>query len=95
MQQCIKELKENKPTEIGFDLECYNKSRNYQITCLIQLATNDGREYIIDVLGDNGKVWDTVGGLANIFADKSIVKIGHGINGLDIQSIQRDLLYLD
>jgi len=90
MQQCIKELKENKPTEIGFDLECYNKSRNYQITCLIQLATNDGREYIIDVLGDNGKVWDTVGGLANIFADKSIVKIGHGINGLDIQSLQRD-----
>jgi ribonuclease D len=90
MQRCIKELEENKPTEIGFDLESYNKSKNYQITCLIQLATNDGREYIIDVLGDNGKVWDTVGGLANVFADKSIVKIGHGINGLDIQSLQRD-----
>jgi len=89
MQQCIKELEENKPTEIAFDLECYNKKKDQQITCLIQLATNDGREYIIDVLGDNGKVWDMVGSLT-IFADKNVVKIGHGISGLDIQSLQRD-----
>mmetsp|Transcript_54162 Transcript_54162/g.60560 ORF Transcript_54162/g.60560 Transcript_54162/m.60560 type:complete len:673 (-) Transcript_54162:109-2127(-) len=89
MQQCIKELEENKPTEIAFDLECYNKQKDQQITCLIQLATNDGREYIIDVLGDNGKVWDMVGSLT-IFADKNVVKIGHGICGLDIQSLQRD-----
>lgn len=91
MQQCIQELEDNTPTEIAFDLECYNKRKEQQMTCLIQLATNDGRTYIIDVLGGNGgEVWDRVHGLAKFFADRTIVKIGHGIRGLDIQSLQRD-----
>jgi ribonuclease D len=92
MQKCIQDLEDNKPTEIAFDLECYNKRKEQQMTCLIQLATNDGRTYIIDVLGGNhgGEVWDRVHGLAKFFADRTIVKIGHGIRGLDIQSLQRD-----
>jgi ribonuclease D len=91
MQQCIQELDDNKPTEIAFDLECYNKGKEQQMTCLIQIATNDGRTYIIDVLGGNqGEVWDKVHGLAKFFADSTIVKIGHGIRGLDIPSLQRD-----
>lgn len=91
MQQCIQELEDDKPTEIAFDLECYNKRKALQMTCLIQIATNDGRSYIIDVLaGKQGEVWDRVHGLAKIFADSSIVKIGHGIRGLDVQSLQRD-----
>mmetsp|Transcript_9566 Transcript_9566/g.23484 ORF Transcript_9566/g.23484 Transcript_9566/m.23484 type:complete len:711 (+) Transcript_9566:234-2366(+) len=91
MEQCIKELKDNKPTEVAFDLECYNKRKEQQMTCLIQIATDDGRSYIIDVLGGKqGEVWDRVHGLAEIFADRSVVKIGHGIRGLDVQSLQRD-----
>ena len=91
MQRCIQELEDTTPTEIAFDLECYNKRKEQQMTCLIQLATNDGRTYIIDVLGGiGGEVWDRVHGLAKFFEDRTIVKIGHGIRGLDIQSLQRD-----
>jgi ribonuclease D len=88
MKACIQELEENKPTELAFDLEGYCKSKDLQLTCLIQLATSDGREYVIDVLADG--VWDCVGGLAKIFADPTVVKIGHGIGGLDVQSLHRD-----
>lgn len=88
MKDSIQYLTDNKPTEIAFDLECYNRSKELQMTCLIQLATNTGKTYIIDVLAEG--VWDQVHGLAGIFSDKSIVKIGHGIRGLDIQSLQRD-----
>jgi len=91
MRQCIRELEDNKPTEIAFDIECYNKGKYQQITCLIQLATNDGREYVIDVLGGkNDEVWEEVHGLAKIFEDRTVIKIGHGIRGLDVQSLQRD-----
>lgn len=88
IQQCIQELLNQKPTELAFDLECYNRNKELQMTCLIQLATNDGRTYIIDVLAKG--VWEHASGLAPIFADTSIVKVGHGIRGLDIQSLQRD-----
>ena len=88
MQECIRELEINKPTEIAFDLECFNRRKEQQMTCLIQLATNCGKTYIVDVLAKG--VWDKVHGLSNIFADRSIVKIGHGIRGLDVQSLQRD-----
>eukprot|EP00531_Pseudo-nitzschia_arenysensis_P014205 CAMPEP_0116139374 /NCGR_PEP_ID=MMETSP0329-20121206/13281_1 /TAXON_ID=697910 /ORGANISM="Pseudo-nitzschia arenysensis, Strain B593" /LENGTH=647 /DNA_ID=CAMNT_0003634419 /DNA_START=115 /DNA_END=2058 /DNA_ORIENTATION=- len=88
IQQCIQELNNQKPTELAFDLECYNRTKELQMTCLIQLATNDGRTYIIDVLAKG--VWEKVNGLAPIFADTSIVKVGQGIRGLDIQSLQRD-----
>ena len=88
MNGCIQDLNDNKPTELAFDLECYNRSKENQMTCLIQLATNTGKTYIIDVLSEG--VWDEVHGLAEIFSDRSIVKIGHGIRGLDIQSLQRD-----
>ena len=88
MNGCIQDLNDNKPTELAFDLECYNRSKENQMTCLIQLATNTGKTYIIDVLSEG--VWDEVHGLAGIFSDRSIVKIGHGIRGLDIQSLQRD-----
>jgi len=94
LEECLKDLYKNKPTELAFDIECYNKSKGQQLTCLIQLATNDGRTYIIDVLADDPNetcVWDrNHDGLANLFADKNIVKIGHGIRGLDIQSLHRD-----
>ncbi|KAG7350375.1 resistance-nodulation-division (RND) family transporter [Nitzschia inconspicua] len=88
LKQCILDLEANKPSELAFDLECLCKSKIQQITCLIQLATDDGREYIIDVLADG--VWDGVRGLAPIFADKRIVKVGHGVDGVDVPSLHRD-----
>jgi hypothetical protein len=56
MQACIKELQESHPTEIGFDLESYNKSKYSQLTCLLQITSNAGHDYVIDVLAPG--VWD-------------------------------------
>jgi ribonuclease D len=58
------------------------------LTCLIQLATSNGKEYVIDTQSPG--VWDTVNGLAPIFANPDVVKIGHGIGGMDVQSLHRD-----
>ena len=58
------------------------------MTCLLQLVSNAGREYVIDTLAPG--VWDTVGGLAPLFADPKIVKVGHSIGGLDIRCLHRD-----
>ena len=58
------------------------------MTCLIQLATNHGKEYVIDPLAND--VWDCIHGLAPIFANPNIVKIGHSIGGLDVRCLHRD-----
>ena len=88
MQQCIEELEQNRPSEIAFDLEAHNKNKYAQLTCLFQLTSNVGKEYVIDVLAPG--VWDAVGGLAPLFSDPKIVKIGHAIGGLDVQCLHRD-----
>jgi ribonuclease D len=88
MEQCIHELTEAKPSEIAFDVECYNVSKYTQLTCLLQVTSNVGKEYVIDTLAPG--VWDKVHGLAPLFADPSIVKIGHSLGGLDARSLHRD-----
>jgi ribonuclease D len=88
MKQCIAELTEFSPSEIAFDVESYNKSKYTQLTCLLQVTSDAGKEYVIDTLADG--VWDEVGGLAPLFADPRIVKIGHSIGGLDVRSLHRD-----
>lgn len=88
MKQCVAELVEFSPTEIAFDVESYNKSKYTQLTCLLQVTSDAGKEYVIDTLADG--VWDEVGGLAPLFADPKIVKIGHSIGGLDVRSLHRD-----
>mmetsp|Transcript_5846 Transcript_5846/g.14299 ORF Transcript_5846/g.14299 Transcript_5846/m.14299 type:complete len:834 (+) Transcript_5846:1651-4152(+) len=90
MHRCLEELRRNRPSELAFDVECYNKSKYVQVTCLLQLSTNHGKDYVIDVLADDGNVWNMVKGLAEFFADPSIVKIGHAIGGLDVQCLHRD-----
>lgn len=75
-------------TELAFDLECLYRSKLQLITCLIQLATSSGKEYVIDTLAPG--VWETVSELAPIFANPKIVKIGHAIAGLDVQCLQHD-----
>lgn len=79
---------EANPTELAFDLEAYNKSNHAQMTCLLQITTNKGREYVIDPLAPG--VWDLVGELAPLFANPKIVKIGHSIGGLDVRCLHRD-----
>mmetsp|Transcript_20320 Transcript_20320/g.42308 ORF Transcript_20320/g.42308 Transcript_20320/m.42308 type:complete len:870 (+) Transcript_20320:158-2767(+) len=75
-------------------------------TCLIQVTSNvttfvkhyDGKEtslrevskdYVIDPLAPG--VWDAIPiYLGPLFADRNIVKIGHGIGGMDTSSLHRD-----
>mmetsp|Transcript_4738 Transcript_4738/g.7202 ORF Transcript_4738/g.7202 Transcript_4738/m.7202 type:complete len:755 (+) Transcript_4738:143-2407(+) len=88
MRQCVQDLRDAQPSEIGFDLEMYQKSKYMQITCLLQLTSDVGKDYVIDVLASG--VWDCVPLLSPLFADASICKIGHAIGGMDIPSLHRD-----
>lgn len=82
--------------ELGFDLEMYNPGPSSRVrTCLIQLtsdvATSKGvyKDYIVDPLAPG--VWDAIPiYLGPIYADPKIVKIGHGIGGMDTSSLHRD-----
>ena len=88
MKQCVQELQEACPTEIAFDMEMWNVSKYTQVTCLLQLASNAGKEYVIDTLAPG--VWDHVSLLAPLFANPNIVKVGHSIGSLDVPSMHRD-----
>ena len=80
--------------ELAFDLEMYNHSggekKTALRTCLIQLTSNVAeKDYVIDPLSP--QIWDAIPThLGPLFSDPSIVKIGHGIGGMDIQSLSRD-----
>ncbi|KAI2510257.1 3'-5' exonuclease [Fragilaria crotonensis] len=87
MKHCAQELLEAKPTELAFDLEFYNPSKYLQVTCLLQLSSNLGKDYVIDPFADG--VWDQVALLRPLFANPDIVKIGHCVAG-DVQSLHRD-----
>jgi exosome complex exonuclease RRP6 len=88
MKQCIYELEAAQPFEIAFDVESFNVSKHTQLTCLLQIASDAGKEYVIDTLAPG--VWEEVHGLAPLLADPAIVKIGHSIAGLDVRSLHRD-----
>lgn len=88
MVACVEELLGAHPSEIAFDVEAYNLSKYAQLTCLLQITSNLGREYVIDTLAPG--VWEEVGRLAPLFSDPSIVKIGHSIASLDVRSLHRD-----
>ncbi|CAJ1942872.1 unnamed protein product [Cylindrotheca closterium] len=88
IRECVQEIEADNITELAFDLECLYRSKLQLITCLIQLATSSGKEYVIDTLAPG--VWESVGELAPIFADPKIVKIGHAIAGMDVQCLQHD-----
>lgn len=75
-------------TELAFDIEAYNLSKYSQLTCLLQLTSNLGTEYVVDPLAPG--VWDEVCGLAPIFANPAIIKVGHSIGGLDARCLHRD-----
>eukprot|EP00526_Cylindrotheca_closterium_P007859 CAMPEP_0113638386 /NCGR_PEP_ID=MMETSP0017_2-20120614/20106_1 /TAXON_ID=2856 /ORGANISM="Cylindrotheca closterium" /LENGTH=657 /DNA_ID=CAMNT_0000549485 /DNA_START=11 /DNA_END=1984 /DNA_ORIENTATION=- /assembly_acc=CAM_ASM_000147 len=88
IRECVQEMEADNITELAFDLECLYRSKLQLITCLIQLATSSGKEYVVDTLAPG--VWETVGELAPLFANPRIVKIGHAIGGLDVQCLQHD-----
>ena len=77
-----------KPSVLAFDMEMYNPSKYSQATCLLQIASDVGKEYVIDTLA-NG-VWDQVPLLAPLFADPKVVKVGHCIGSMDVRSLHRD-----
>ena len=100
LKRCVEELRygvghnitNNHTTtlsEIAFDLEMYNKGNDVR-TCLIQLTSNTiQKDYIIDPLAAG--VWDAIGvHLGPLFSDPTILKIGHGIGGMDCSSLHRD-----
>ena len=93
-------------SELAFDLEMHSvgdgrtTSQSSIRTCLIQLTssvfveeggtTRDlGKDYVIDPLAPG--VWDAIPSiLGPIFADPSVVKIGHAIGGMDTKSLHQD-----
>ena len=76
-------------SEIAFDMEMHNQG-NAVRTCLIQLTSNTTqKDYIIDPLAPG--VWNAIGDqLGPLFSNPSILKIGHGIGGMDCSSLYRD-----
>lgn len=88
MNMLLQELNSDRITELAFDLEAHNQNKYNQVTCLLQLSTNLGNDYVVDVLAPN--VWDLVSELQPIFSNPKIIKIGHGISGIDVPSLHRD-----
>eukprot|EP00804_Cyclotella_cryptica_P012694 CCRYP_016280-RE/>CCRYP_016280-RE protein AED:0.41 eAED:0.41 QI:0/0/0/1/0/0/4/0/690 len=80
--------------ELAFDMEMHNHGGSEQKaalrTCLIQLTSNVAmKDYVIDPLAQG--LWDAIPiYLGPLFSDPSIVKIGHGISGMDTTSLHRD-----
>ncbi|KAL9191120.1 hypothetical protein ACHAXT_000826 [Thalassiosira profunda] len=97
LKQCVDEL--SKISELAFDLEmCTVGEGNGKSvrTCLIQLASNvpvdiNGKEAFKEYVIDPLQVWDAIPAhLGPLFSDPNVVKIGHGIGGMDTTSLHRD-----
>ena len=75
--------------ELAFDMEMHNQNNTVR-TCLIQITANTvQKDYIIDPLAAG--MWDSISiHLGPLFSDPSILKIGHGIGGMDCSSLHRD-----
>lgn len=84
--------RETKISELAFDLEMCNigDGKSGTRSCLIQLTSNvHNKDYIIDPLAMG--IWDAIPTyFGPLFSDPSIVKIGHGIGGMDCSSLHRD-----
>lgn len=88
LKQCAEEITLSQPTELAFDMEMYNPSKHFSMTCLLQLAI-PGKDYVIDVLAPG--VWKSLKlYMEPFFSDPTIVKIGHAIGGMDVPSLHRD-----
>mmetsp|Transcript_25560 Transcript_25560/g.29494 ORF Transcript_25560/g.29494 Transcript_25560/m.29494 type:complete len:852 (+) Transcript_25560:71-2626(+) len=87
MKQCANEILISKTSSLGFDLEMFNINKYTGTTCLLQLSI-DNKDYVIDVFSPG--VWNKVSLLIPVFADPTIIKIGHAIGGMDVQALHRD-----
>ena len=105
LKECAEELmygvnhKEKNPKrlpllhELAFDMEIGGSEsvqKSALRTCLIQLTSNvETKDYVIDPLAPG--VWDAIPiHLGPLFSNPNIVKIGHGISGMDTISLHRD-----
>jgi ribonuclease D len=87
LKACVAEL--STASEVGFDVEAYNKSKSCQLTCLVQVKAGDtGKEYVIDPLAP--RMWESMRRLRPIFEDPRVIKIGHSIGSLDVRCLHRD-----
>ena len=72
---------------IAFDCEMHQHRSYYGITCLLQLASNKGKAYIVDSLA----LWDEIPKyLSPLFKNPAIIKIGHSLDGGDVPYLYRD-----
>mmetsp|Transcript_6005 Transcript_6005/g.23322 ORF Transcript_6005/g.23322 Transcript_6005/m.23322 type:complete len:1099 (-) Transcript_6005:4-3300(-) len=80
-------------TIVAFDVEAHSYRTYHGVTCLLQLATVDGKMYIVDVLVS--EVWEAMPEMQDIFAEPGILKIAHSVAGCDVPSLYRDFgLYI-
>jgi ribonuclease D len=87
LEACLQELES--ATEIGFDLEAYNRSKSAQLTCLVQIRAGDtGKEYVVDPLAPG--MWHKMRLLRSVFENPRVVKVGHSIGTLDVRCLHRD-----
>jgi ribonuclease D len=87
LESCARDLQTC--TEIGFDLEAFNRSKSAQITCLLQIRAGDtGKEYVIDPLAPG--MWARMPVLRSVFENPGVVKVGHSIGSLDVRCLHRD-----
>lgn len=103
---CNDNSRSPKIRELAFDLEMHNigEGKSGIRTCLLQLTSDVVTTIVDDQSGHSKKVykdfivdplapglWDAVSTyLGPIFSDPNIVKIGHGIGGMDVSSLHRD-----
>jgi hypothetical protein len=70
LKACVAEL--STASEVGFDVEAYNKSKSCQLTCLVQVQAGDtGKEYVIDPLAPS--MWESMRLLRPIFEDPRVI----------------------
>ena len=73
---------------LAFDVEAHSFRSYHGLTCLLQLASDLGTIFIVDVLRE--PVWNRVHRLRHIFADAKVMKIAHSVSGCDVPSLYRD-----
>lgn len=73
-------------TELAFDCEMHHFRSYHGLTCLLQISANN-INYLIDTIA----LWNHVGTILRpLFANPTILKIGHSIGGGDVPCLFRD-----
>ncbi|KAG5191807.1 ribonuclease H-like domain-containing protein [Tribonema minus] len=74
--------------EFAFDVESHSYRSYHGLTCLLQVSTDAGGDFIVDPLAPG--MWEAMTQLRAVFADPDVLKVGHAISGCDVPSLHRD-----